>query len=746
MRISLTGEVTIEGPAGRVGGLALGGRQVRLALTLLVMERHRPIPKDELAELLWPDRLPPTWEVALRGVLARVRRALALAGWDPPDVLTTHAGIYRLRLPPDAVVDVEQLGSDVAGAEAALAVGNRVVALAHAASAAALAERSLLVGDDSLWLDSRRAQLQAQVTRALTTLAQVALDSGDPAAAVEIAGRLVELEPFAEQGHRLLIEAHAATGNRILATRVFERYRDMLAREIGAPVSVDIEAVSRAAVRQQAEPRPTGLASRLPPEVVRVRSVGDEAMRQRDPVRAAERYTEAADAAARVGAVIAQADLLVDVGQARKLAGDPGGAAEALIAAANLARDRNDPVLMGRAALTLAEMQPTAPRVLPEPLRLVEEALARLGPRPTALRAALLARRAQYLVNDGRFDELESTSLLAAEVARSCGSASALVDALVARLHVLGAPLRAGERVAVAGEIRERLADPGAAPTRLLALEHRLFGLVELGEWPAATAAMDDYQREADESCLPQAQWFASQYKVCRLVVHGALAECDAAIDDSVALARQVVPEPVAAASGVAHRTVPRWLQGRLAEHGQAIHEVAEWLGHPPRTRASMALLAAATDQRGEAQRLLGGVLTELDRLPADTSWAPTVCFLAAACLGAGTASQAAELRARLLPLAGRDGTAMGSIYFGSYRFFSGALARRCGEHDAACADLDSALAHSEAIGARPWTVLIGRELAETLRWRRASGDLARAQRLDRELEERAAELGMDLA
>ena len=57
---------------------------------------------------------------------------------------------------------------------------------------------------------------------------------------------------------------------------------------------------------------------------------------------------------------------------------------------------------------------------------MIEEALDRLPPHPTPLRAALVTRRAQYLGDEARLTELESTSQAAADVARSCGSATTL--------------------------------------------------------------------------------------------------------------------------------------------------------------------------------------------------------------------------------------------------------------------------------------------------------------------------------
>jgi DNA-binding SARP family transcriptional activator len=39
----------------------VGGRQGRLVLAYLACERQRAVRKEELAELLWGDRLPESW-------------------------------------------------------------------------------------------------------------------------------------------------------------------------------------------------------------------------------------------------------------------------------------------------------------------------------------------------------------------------------------------------------------------------------------------------------------------------------------------------------------------------------------------------------------------------------------------------------------------------------------------------------------------------------------------------------------
>src|SRR5680860_432889 len=71
LRFSFLGPVVVE-PDDRAP-VEVRGAQPALVLAYLVLERPRPLLRDELVELLWPGDLPAHWEGAARQVVSRVR-------------------------------------------------------------------------------------------------------------------------------------------------------------------------------------------------------------------------------------------------------------------------------------------------------------------------------------------------------------------------------------------------------------------------------------------------------------------------------------------------------------------------------------------------------------------------------------------------------------------------------------------------------------------------------------------------
>ncbi len=220
------------------------GRQGRLVFAYLVAEQGRPVPRDELAEALWGDAPPPTWDKALTVIVSKLRSLLA-DRIDGANALTSAFGCIRLDLPEGTWVDVLAAATAIQDAEDALASGDLENAKAAAELAASLVRQTFLPGEEGTWVDEKRRELADIRSRALIALADACLRSGDAPAAAKWAEQTIALAPFRETGYRRLMEAHVAAGNRAEALQVYEHCRQLLADELGTYPSPETESVYR---------------------------------------------------------------------------------------------------------------------------------------------------------------------------------------------------------------------------------------------------------------------------------------------------------------------------------------------------------------------------------------------------------------------------------------------------------------------------------------------------------------------
>ncbi len=271
MRVFLTGRVAAEANGRVVDEGRLPGRQGRLLFVYLVAARGRPVPRDELADAIWGESPPATWEKALTVIVSKLRGLLADDG-----VVLTHAfGCYRLDLPDGAWVDITVAAEAADEAERALEAGDVEEARAAAELAASLLERPFLPGEDGVWVAQKRRELAEIHVRAVSALAESCLSSGDPAEAAKWAEKAVALAPFRERGYRLLMEAHVAAGDRAEALRVYERCRLLLADELGTYPSPETESMYRALL---AAPQPA-----TPPVVEPSVEAGEAELSEAEP-------------------------------------------------------------------------------------------------------------------------------------------------------------------------------------------------------------------------------------------------------------------------------------------------------------------------------------------------------------------------------------------------------------------------------------------------------------------------------
>jgi DNA-binding SARP family transcriptional activator len=150
-------------------------------------------------------------------------------------------------LPPESFVDVEAAFEALHRAQAHVANEEWAEAWGPSGVAYHVASRPLLQGHDRLWLDEWRRRLDDVRLRGLECFAAARLGLGGPTLpqAEECARRLIELAPYRETGHRILMEALERSGNVAEALRVYDRLRVRLRDELGIAPSPAVQSVYR---------------------------------------------------------------------------------------------------------------------------------------------------------------------------------------------------------------------------------------------------------------------------------------------------------------------------------------------------------------------------------------------------------------------------------------------------------------------------------------------------------------------
>jgi DNA-binding SARP family transcriptional activator len=247
MRISICGALSIEHGPVVVAEAGLPGRLGRRLWAYLVLNRRRPVGREELTLALWGEASPDAADASLNALVSRLRRGLATLDADGIAIRSTSGG-YALHLPPDAVVDRERAWLAIHHVEATRRAGHARDAWAEAVIASEIAGRGFLPGETAPWIEGERRILRDVELQALEAICDAEIDQHRPAEAERVARRLIAADPLRESGYRSLMRALGAAGNAAQATRVMDECRSALA-SVSAVPSLETQRVFREVLR-----------------------------------------------------------------------------------------------------------------------------------------------------------------------------------------------------------------------------------------------------------------------------------------------------------------------------------------------------------------------------------------------------------------------------------------------------------------------------------------------------------------
>ncbi len=231
LEIKLLGpfQVTLEGEAVS----NFDSDKVRALLAYLAVEADRPVRREKLAGLLWPDFAESSARTNLRQALANLRRALRDQEANPPVLLPTRQTI-QFNQSSNHTLDIHAFTTLAAGEQ------GRAPAVEDLEQAVALYQGEFLQGfslPDAAtfeeWALVTRESLQRQALRALHHLVGFYEEQTAYEQALGFAYRQLELDPFQEAAHQQVMRLLAQSGQRNEALSHYQDYRQLLQTELG---------------------------------------------------------------------------------------------------------------------------------------------------------------------------------------------------------------------------------------------------------------------------------------------------------------------------------------------------------------------------------------------------------------------------------------------------------------------------------------------------------------------------------
>lgn len=244
LAIQLLGNFAVADDSGNP--VSVPGAKQRALLAYLALNAGKPIPRDKLMTLLWGERFDEQARQSLRQALTKIRKL-------------TNGDQALLRTDGDTITfDTDAVDVDAVRFEALAADENPNSAIRAADMYRGELLENLILKEAAFdeWLGGERARFNALACAVFERAARHQHSEGNAAGAIEIAQRLVKIDPLREPSHRLLMQIFAESGQRAAALKQYTTCAAVLSVELG--VEPDAETKRLLQEVRNAEAKPDG--------------------------------------------------------------------------------------------------------------------------------------------------------------------------------------------------------------------------------------------------------------------------------------------------------------------------------------------------------------------------------------------------------------------------------------------------------------------------------------------------------
>jgi DNA-binding SARP family transcriptional activator len=196
-------------------------RRAKAVFKYLVVHRDRPVPKETLMDVFWPDTGVDGARNNLNVAVHAMRRFLR-DGHGKVSHVIFHGGCYMIDPNLPLWIDAVEFERLADAGEAHERRGRLPEAVRDLHAAEALYQGGLFDDDPyEEWMVSRRRELQDRYVEVLERLGGLYRAVDDDRACLDVARKIVAVEPFREAAHRELMRCYARQGQQHLALRQY---------------------------------------------------------------------------------------------------------------------------------------------------------------------------------------------------------------------------------------------------------------------------------------------------------------------------------------------------------------------------------------------------------------------------------------------------------------------------------------------------------------------------------------------
>ncbi|GAA4064449.1 BTAD domain-containing putative transcriptional regulator [Streptomyces shaanxiensis] len=229
--------------------LDLGPRQRRLVLVRLLIEDGRPVSQHTLCRDLWPTDRPTGAASSVRAHISRLRAVLDPVRQGRSALLVSGPAGYALKVPREAR-DTTLFEESVTRAREALRGRQLPAARQEIDTALGLWRgEALAEAAEHAFAIRERTRLDGALQDARELQTAILVQQGETEPAIGVAEGLVLKAPLRETSWALLMRALYAAGRPVEALRQYERFRHMLATELGLDPSPQLRDLHTAILR-----------------------------------------------------------------------------------------------------------------------------------------------------------------------------------------------------------------------------------------------------------------------------------------------------------------------------------------------------------------------------------------------------------------------------------------------------------------------------------------------------------------